>query len=182
MTIGDKHSWSLLRASAVIGLLALTAFAALSQGGLLVPKFRSSGSGRGGSSVSTLISNTMENVSARSWTVTGVHLTAQESGRTWPDVHILRLGFQRQDLPPSVNFPGPMVRRMTVSPGQFFEVSLLEKQSNCPSPQAVTTEGEAVRLANSRQNHAHILPAAFNVATPLGTRSIAMTLTVNCGL
>jgi hypothetical protein len=99
-----------------------------------------------------------------------------------PDVHIFGVGLQRQDLPPSVLFPGPLVRRLTVSPGEYFTVNLEEKQSDCPSQSHYRSIDQVQRLVNSPQNHQHALPATITVATPLGAKTIDMTFSISCGL
>ena len=178
----DKGNRRLLHASGVVGLLVVTIFGALSQAGILVPRFRLSGTGGGETSASTVVSNTLENVSPRSWKVTSIHLTNQGSTLTLPDVHIIRLGLQRQDPEPSANFPGTMQQRLTVAPGQYFNANLVEKQSDCPSQVTVHSQAEALRLAKSARNHQHSIPAVLTVSTPLGTRTVGTTFTINCGL
>lgn len=177
-----KGNRRLLHASGVVALLAVTIFGALSQAGVLVPRFRVSGMGGGESSASTVVSNTLENVSPRSWTVTGIHLTNQGSTRTLPDVRIIGFGLQRQNPEPSANFPGPMLQRLTVAPGQYFYANLVEKQSDCPSQGTIHSQAEALRLAKSAGNHQHSILAVLTISTPLGARTVGTTFTINCGL
>jgi hypothetical protein len=129
-----------------------------------------------------VVSNTLENVSPRPWTITGIRLTDEQSARTLPDVRIIGVGLQRQDLPPSASFPGPLLRQLKVSPGEYFTANLEEEQSDCPSQQSNRSINQIERLANSPQNHQHSLPAAITVTTPLGTRTIGMTFSINCDL
>jgi hypothetical protein len=178
----DKHNRRPLHVVGAIGLLTVTVVAALSQGGVLFPRFRGSGSGSSESSTGSSFSESMENVSPRSWTITGVHLV-DHAAQKLPDVRITGLGVQPEDFTPSLSTktPGPS-QRLTVSPGQYFNVSLFEEQNDCPSQSPVHCLNESLRLEGSPQNHEHSIPAAITVVTPLGTRSIDTTFSVSCGL
>jgi hypothetical protein len=162
-------------------LVAISLFAALSQGGFLVPKFRTDGGGSGGGGGYSLSINQIQNVSWRSWTVTGAQLT--DTGSATPsDVKVSQVGLRRNEFQPGFNGPGRSLRRLTVAPGQEFDVVLVEKQDDCSLPPPITTLAQAQRYEHSRQNHEHTIPAVFTVATPLGTRSIATSFTVSCSL
>jgi len=100
----EQRNRSLILTGAIVGLLAVTIFGALSQSGVLVPRFRLSGTGGGESSTGTVFSNNLQNVSPRSWTITGIHLADENSARMLPDVHIIRLGLQTQSSEPWTNF------------------------------------------------------------------------------
>ena len=178
------------RMAAAGALLAVSLVATLSQGGLLVPKFdANSGGGTGtytgsgggtGGSYSTS-SNLVQNVSWRSWTVTGVHLT--DIGSAVPtDVKVIQVGVRRTDYQLGVHGPGRSLPRLTVAPGQEFDVVLVEKQDDCPAPPPIHTEAQAQRWLNSPRQHMHSIPAAITVKTPLGTRSVPTAFTVSCGI
>jgi hypothetical protein len=181
MSILDKQNRRPLRAVGGIGLLVVTVIGALSQGGVLVPGFRDNGSGgTSGSSTASLVAEDFENVSPRSWTITGVHFSDPAAVRKLSDVRIIAVGAQPQDTGPS--FPEPLHQRLTVSPGQYFDVGFLEKESDCPSQSSVRNAAQEQRLASSPRNHQRSIPAVVTVATPLGTRSIDTTLSMSCGL
>ena len=174
----DRRS---LRLVGAIGLVTVTVVGALSQGGVLVPRFRDIGSGAStGASTESVVSEDIENVSPRSWTITGVHFTDQTAARMLPDVHLVELGLQPQNDIPS--FTEHLSQRLRVSPGQYFDVTLLEKESDCPSHFFPSNPGQIERLKSSPQNHQRSIPATLTVATPLGTRSIDTTLSLSCGL
>jgi hypothetical protein len=145
----------------------------LSQGGFLAPRFRDAGGGVSGGS----ISNLLQNVSWRSWTVTGIHLADTKSTLALRDVKIIRLSlYGAPDLPYST----PPVKRLTVGPGQSFSATLVEKQTDCPPPGHIWTEAQMDQYLNSSKSHELTVPADIAVATPLGTRTLGTTFTFSC--
>jgi hypothetical protein len=170
------------RTPAVVALLAVTALSATIEAGVLLPKFRLSGGGAGGGSTgsSSSYSNAIQNVSLRSWTVTGVHLVDSRSTLELPDVTIVQLSLQRFQFPTLGTGPSRPLHRLTVGPGQTFTVNLVDKQRDCPPTPNFHTEADAARYFSSSANHQHSVPAAFTVATPLGTKTFGTTFTISC--
>ena len=161
--------------AAAATFLAVVIFGALSQGGLLTPQFRGNGGGVSGGS----ISNTLQNVSWRPWTVTGIHLADKKSTLALRDVKVVRLSlYPVSDSP----YSGPPVRRLTVAPGQTFSVNLEEKLSDCPPVPPIATTAQMNQYLTSPANHEHDIPAVITVATPLGTRTIGTTFTFSCSV
>jgi hypothetical protein len=179
--IVDKQDRRSLRVAGAIGLLTVTVLGALSQGGVLIPRFRELGSGGvSGPTTESVVSEDIENVSPRSWTITGVHFTDPAAVRKLSDVRIVDLGVQPQnDLP---NFSEHLSQRLTVSPGQYFDVTLQEKENDCPDRSLIPDPGQIQRLESSAQNHQRSIPATITVATPLGKRAIVTSLSLSCGL
>jgi hypothetical protein len=163
------------RVAAAVAFLVVIVFGALSQGGVLAPQFRVSGGGVSGGS----ISNSLQNVSWRSWTVTGIHLADRRSALALRDLKIIRLSLYKQsDLP----YSEPPVQRLTVGPGQIFSVNLLEKLKGCSSPPNITSVTAMDRYLISPKNHETDIPAIITVTTPLGTRTVDTTFTFSCSV
>jgi hypothetical protein len=163
------------RVAAAVAFLAVTIFGALSQGGFLVPKFYASGGGVSGGS----IFNTLQNVSWRSWTVTGIQLADKRAESSLRDVKIVRLSLYNESQFP---YSEPPVHRLTVGPSQTFSVDLVEKITGCSPPPPVTTVAAMDRYLSSPKNHPHDIPAVVTVSTPLGTRTIGTTFSFSCSV
>jgi hypothetical protein len=161
--------------AASVAFLAVVIFGAMSQGGFLAPRFRNNGGGVSGGS----ISNSLQNVSWRSWTITGIHLADKKSTLALRDVKVVRLSlYPGSGLP----YGGASLRRLTVGPGQTFSVNLVERQSDCSPPPPIANESQMNRYLSSPANHEHDIPADITVATPLGTRTIGTTFTFSCSV
>jgi hypothetical protein len=168
------------RIAAVLALLAVTALSATIEAGVLVPKFRPSGNGISGGSTGSSYSNVIQNVSLRSWTVTDVHLVDSRSTNELPNVTIVKLSLEDGQFPTlSTRLPRPL-HRVTVGPGQTFTVNLVDKQRDCPPLPKFHTGADAERYFSSPADHQYNVPAAFTVATPLGTKTIGTTFTISC--
>jgi hypothetical protein len=170
----------------MVGLVAVSLLATLSESGVIVPSFHSSGSGGGsgivrGGTTSTTATNLIENVSFRSWTVTGIRLAHTGSPPHLSDVMILGLHLELVNDSSDGNALGPPVRRLRVGPGQGFDAVLTEKQDHCPSLPLPLTVAQIDYYRNN-PIHPRTIPAVYTVATPLGTRTIATTFTVSCTL
>ena len=163
------------RVASAVAFLAVVIFGALSQGGLLVPQFRNNGGGVSGGS----ISNSLQNVSWRSWTVTGIHLADKKSTLALRDVKVVRLSLYPGAGP---LYSGAPVRRLTVGPGQTFSVNLVERQSDCSPPPNITNIAQSIQYASSPANHEQDVPAAITVSTPLGVRTIGTSFTFSCSV
>jgi len=74
-----------------------------------------------------------------------------------------------------------MLRRLTVAPGQYFDVNLVERQSDCPVAVRDPFGGQEQGLANSAENHQHNIPVVLTVGTPLGARTVGTTVTSTAG-
>jgi hypothetical protein len=163
------------RVAASVVFLTVVIFGALSQGGFLTPRFRDSGGGVAGGS----ITNSIQNVSWRSWTVTGVHLANKESTLRLRDLRIVRLSLYRG---PATPYSGAPVPRLTVGPGQVFTVDLVEKLDDCSPPPNLKTAAATDRYFSSPENHVTDVPAVVTVSTPLGTRTVGTTFTFSCSV
>ena len=169
------------RTAGVLALLAVTALSATIEAGVLLPKFRTDGGGGGSeSSLGSSYSNVIENVSLRPWTVTGVHLVDRRSTLELPHVTIVQLGLQQSAFPPLSTGLFRPLHRLTVGPGQQFMVTLVDRQRDCPKVPIFQNPAEATRFFSSSAHHQHSVPAAFTVATPLGTKTIGTTFTISC--
>lgn len=170
------------RIAAVVALLAVTALSAAIEAGVVLPKFRLSGTGDSGGSTGSpsSYSNVIQNVSLRSWTVTGVHLVDSRSTLELPNVTIVQLSLQHDPSPTLSTGPSRPLHRLTVGPGQTFTVNLVDKQRDCPPVPNFHTATDAEHYFSSSANHQHSVPAALTVATPLGTKTIGTTFTISC--
>ena len=167
------------RTAAVVALLAVTALSATIGAGVLVPKFRPSGNGISEGSSGSSYSNVIQNVSLRSWTVTGVHLIDSRSTLELPNVTIVQLSLQHETSPmlntgPSTlsTVPSRPLHRLTVGPGQTFTVNLVDKQRDCPPVPNFHTAAEAEHYFSSSAHHQHSVPAAFTVGHRLVSRRL----------
>jgi hypothetical protein len=170
---------------AVVILFVVVALGATMQTGVLIPKFRDEGErGTMGGGSSEVYANTVENQSLRSWTITGLELPA---GKTvsMPDGSTVHIGGIYRGTVPNPAFHGnapaysPSLtsgRRqqlpLSIGPGQELTVTLVQKGAPACRPVIMPRDPR-------HWPPPHKLPAAIAIGTPIGSRTVATTFSVN---
>lgn len=155
----------------VAGLaVALVALGGSIQAGLLAPQFRLLPGEEG---VDNAWFDTIQNVSWRTWTITGVHLangasSALVSGR------VIRLSLHDGQAPADGRV-GPALSRLVVGPGHEFNLKLTNFGVTCKVPLHQLESPSFV----SRLPSAVVLSAVIEVATPFGVRGTEYRFFVN---
>jgi len=156
-------------------LLVVAVFAATIQGGVLAPKFEPSGGGTGLSESNGSAYLVLQNVSWRSWTITGIRFATDQSPRVLASVRTGVLSVHRGG-----RGQGPAVATLTVGPGQTFSVDLVQRHRVCPEPGANLTTAQFERFAATVDNNRKNILALISVVTPFGTRTVGSTFTTAC--
>jgi hypothetical protein len=142
-------------------LIAVTLLGATVQAGLLAPQFRIPS---GGGTESVTFEN-IQNVSWRSWTITGVHLANPRVSRALLGGHIAQVSLHR--IPASSPFHlGPALPRLVVEPGQQFTLALVGVRGMCTSSRR--------RMSTTPIS----ISAVLTVSTPFGNRPVAESFPV----
>jgi len=147
-------------------LVAVVAFGATIQGGILAPQFHTVG----GAGVNGVQFASVQNTSWRSWTVTSVHFADRLSTRTMLDGRTLELSLHQGRTVPRI---GPDSASLVVGPGQQFSVGLSNASRVChyPLPVGARNVQRQERLSLSYQVP---IPVAITVETPFGPRSVSV--------
>lgn len=156
-------------------LLAVAVFAAVVQGGVLAPKFEPSGSGTALSASNGSTYLVLQNVSWRSWTISGVGFATDQSPKVLASVRTGALSVHR-----GRSGTGPAIAGLTVEPGQTFSVDLVQRHRVCPEPGANLTTAQFERFAQTVNNNRKNVLALISVVTPFGTRTVGATFTTTC--
>jgi len=142
--------------------LVVTTIGAAVQAGVLAPQFRSfSGGGRG----NDVTFKNVENVSWRTWTITGLHLAGHHARRAAVDGHLIDASLHMAQ--PATAFRlAPALSRVVVEPGHQFTVALTNLRGACAS----TRRGSMVSLTPIP------ISVALTVSTPFGKREVVEVL------
>jgi len=144
-------------------LVAVVAFGATIQSGILAPQFHTVG----GAGINGVQFESVQNTSWRSWTVTSVHFADRPSTRTMLDGRTLELSLHQGRIVPRI---GPDSTSLVVGPGQQFSVGLSNASRVCHYPLRVFA-----RDLQRQQRLALIpIPVVITVATPFGPRGISV--------
>ncbi|MDA8358391.1 MAG: hypothetical protein M0Z95_19355 [Actinomycetota bacterium] len=144
-------------------LIAVTLLGATVQAGLLAPQFRSTS---GGGTASGVTFENIENVSWRSWTITGVHLANPRVTRALLGGRIAGVSLHRGRAPSPFHL-GLALRRLVVAPGQQFSVELANVRGVCTSS----------RRRSSLSTPMHI-SVVVSLSTPFGNRQVVESFPV----
>jgi hypothetical protein len=152
-------------------LVALTLFGALVQSGILAPNFRQLGTG--GQLGTASVTGNLENVSWRSWTMTGIHLTDPRSPVVLPDKSTVTIGpvYLGQPWITGGKLARPGAFPLVVRPGQQVFVTLVRAHlKNCGQPTNSVVHPDGYNV-----------PIDLAFSTPIGTRTVVATLVVDYG-
>jgi hypothetical protein len=142
-------------------LIAVTLLGATVQAGLLAPQFRNPS---GGGTDSVTFEN-IQNVSWRSWTITGVHLANPRVSRALLGGHIVQVSLHR--TPASSPFHlGPALPRLVVDPGQQFTLALADVRGVCTASRR-RMSSTPIRIS-----------VVVTVSTPFGNRQVVESFPV----
>ncbi len=158
-----RRQWH-LAAGAV--LVAVVAFGATIQGGILAPQFHTVG----GAGINGVQFESVQNTSWRSWTVTGVHFADRPSTRTILDGRTLELSLHQGRIVPRI---GPESASLVVGPGKQFSVGLSNASRVCHYPLAGGA-GDLQRQERLLLSHQIPIPVVITVETVFGPRSISV--------
>lgn len=164
-TMGARARGSLKRrllSVAGLALLAVTALAGVIQAGIVAPQFRTIG----GAGIGDATFASIENDSWRSWTITGLHLSASASTRARVAGRVVVLSLHEGPIPPDGRV-GPPLRHLEVGPGQQFNLRLSNSRSVCRMPGR--PPGSLESLAPPPEIG---IFTVIEVATPFGARDL----------
>ena len=156
------RSWYVAAAAA---LVAVTAFGATIQAGVLAPQFHTTGgSGTGGTQLVSF-----QNDSWRSWTITRVHFPNRSSASARVEGRTMRLTLHEGPIVPPHGQLGPGLARLSIGPGEQFSVGLSNSDQTCPY--------------NPRRGEPPFpdmieVRADFTVSTPFGLRDVGVRFSV----
>ena len=151
------HLW---RRWGIVGgamLIAVTLLGATVQAGLLAPQFRSFS---GGGTASGVTFENIENVSWRSWTITGVHLANPPVRSGLLGGRIAQASLHRSPAPSPFHL-GPALSRLVVEPGQQFTLELANSRGMCTSSRRRSSSSTPMRTS-----------VVVTVSTPFGNRQL----------
>jgi hypothetical protein len=157
--------------AAAVALVGFTLFGALVQSGILAPNFRQLGTG--GQLGTASVTGNLENVSWRSWTMTGIHLADPRSPVVLPDKSTVAIGPVYLGLPwlTGGKLARPAVFPLLVKPGQQVFVTLVKRHvKNCGQPTNLVVHPDEYNV-----------PVDLAFSTPIGTKSVVATLVVDYG-
>ncbi len=147
-------------------LVAVVAFGATIQGGILGPQFHMVGA----AGINGAQFDSIQNVSWRTWTVTSVHFADRPSTRAVLDGRTLELSLHQGPLTGKV---GPGLASLVVGPGQQFSVRLSGASRVCHYPLS-STSGNVQRYVRSLLSRQIPIPVEITVETPFGTKRISV--------
>ena len=161
-------------ATAVI-LVAVTFFSAFVQSGILAPDLHLLGTNRPFDSqyVGSYAGN-IQNLSWRSWTITGVRMASGKPSLILPDRSVITIGRVYSGAPqPFTNRPAhPAVLPFRVGPGQQITVTLVQKDLKICGP---------VNPNVQFQQDQYDIPIDLVFSTPFGSRNVLETFPVDYG-
>ena len=142
--------------------MAVVAFGATIQGGILGPQFHTVGqAGIKGAQV-----DSVQNVSWRTWTVTSVHFADRPSTRAVLNGRTLELTLHQGPITGKV---GPGLASLVIGPGQQFSVRLSGASRVCHAPLR-----DLQGYASLALSHQIPIPVVITVDTPFGTKNVSV--------
>jgi hypothetical protein len=147
-------------------LVAVVAFGATIQSGILAPQFHSVGD----AGINGAQFDSVQNTSWRSWTVTSVHFADRRSTQAILDGRTLELSLHQGPLTGDL---GPGLASLVVAPGHQFSVRLSNASRVCHYPLS-STSGDVQRYVRSLLSHQLPIPVVITVETPFGTKNISV--------
>jgi hypothetical protein len=167
---GLARHWNM--ATAAI-LVAVTFFSALVQSGILAPDLHLLSTGRTfGSQYVGSYQGNIQNLSWRSWTITGVQMAAGKPSVILPDRSVITVGRVYRGVPqPFTNTSAhPAVLPLSVGPGQQITVTLVQKDLRICRP-----------VNQQFQQDLYDIPVDLVFSTPFGSRDELETFPVSYG-